>query len=92
MNDDPSCPPIRCPRCGGRGETFIHVHGIRVDKGTFGEYRSNECRLCSGAGTITPAQARIVDEGERRREKRLEDAGYSVHCLADTSAGFFRGR
>jgi hypothetical protein len=60
---------MRCPTCGGNGQTLCHVDGIRDGK-PFGETRFMKCSTCDGAKEITLEHHERIIVGERRRNER----------------------
>jgi len=59
-----------CPFCSGRGTVFAFVDGIR-DGRRCGWQQNIKCSICEGTGRVTPARAAAIQEGERRRQDRI---------------------
>lgn len=60
---------LRCPGCGGKGQTLCHVDGIRDGK-RFGETRFLACSTCGGDKEITLEHHERIVVGELRRADR----------------------
>lgn len=57
---------MTCPDCGGNGRAFqIACGGGRCTTGVV------ECRMCSGAGTISEAHAARIEAGQALRADRV---------------------
>lgn len=75
---------IRCPACKGRKQSYVHLNygGAKP-----GEWRFVDCRLCDGAGTITPEHAERVARGKRiaadrkARLRTLDQEAKALGCL-----------